>query len=168
VGRPSRKWAKKTYTVSPLVETYIREKAYEWGLDPGTALDVLIWENELLDHGMKPSKNYSDEYLVRHFSEEVLLEVCPRMLRVRPTSIYTYLSRELKLPEGEEHTVREIDKVLNRWNKTRHVEAKYRDVLFKWLWTTSNSWKPTIYRLKVVTRDWFSNNDSSAASTPIP
>lgn len=116
MGRPSRSWVHKTYTVSPEVETAIAVHAAEQGIDQGTLIDILVWKALV-----KPSEdqlkrsNPSPGALNRLFAEEVLPFLDGELQVVN-------LSRSLLVDGDERVNLQKVRSLVRRWRRTRHID----------------------------------------------
>jgi hypothetical protein len=125
MGRPSRSWVRKTYTVSPQVEKAIALRAAEQGIDPGTVMDVLVW-NALLkpdDAGLQKG-GFTDEELERIFAEEAITHLVSENA-IRDLANFIPVDGALGSLLKEAIHLRFVSKLVGRWRKTRLIEKHY-------------------------------------------
>ena len=150
-GRPTRTWRPKTYTVSLEVAKAIAARAAELEVDPGTIVDVLIWEALL-----KPAEtrlragSFSEDELERLFAEEVLA------LLQSPQSI-TDLAEALALGDTPIASLRMAQKLVKRWMRTRNIDKEHQQQLLTAL--DGGNWVPSILRVGLVEQDWFDEGE---------
>jgi hypothetical protein len=146
-GRPARAWVRKTYTVSEKVEEVIRIKAAELDVDPGTVVDILVWNAYI-----KPDQNrlqqggFSEDELERIFAEEVLS-------LTEKESVVEEIADCIDLDPDAVKNLRKIRAMIKRWRKTRKIEKEYQRVLLSGI--ESGNWCPSIFRSGLVEEDWF-------------
>jgi len=148
--RPSRTWVRKTYTVSPEVSKAIAARAAEQDIDPGTVMDVIVWNAILKPDAARLKRGgFSEEELERIFAEEVL-----EFLR-EPGSQEQLIER---LPPesdlGNEHeNLRLVRLWIKRWRKTRLIEKEFQEAIF---WAMNDAGQvPSILGPGLVDANWF-------------
>ena len=125
VGRPNRSWVRTTYTVSPEVEKAIAIKAAEQGIDPGTVVDVIVW-NALLkpDPGGSDSRGGTTEVQGRVFAEAALSRLeDPSMVMKLVDLLYPKIagSANMMTPVQLQQTRR----LVGTWKRTRVIDQQY-------------------------------------------
>lgn len=156
VARPTRNWVRKTYTVSEIVDTVVRAKAAQDDLDPGTVIDLLVWnalikpnEEQLKQGGFEPQE------LERIFAEEALAEIqgeeCIDLLMEQ--LLLSGSIEEGDPPQSPSTIRRKVKALVRRWQRTRHIDKEHQVAVIQWL--GDQSIVPSILRLKLVDQEWF-------------
>ena len=118
-GRPQRSWIKKTYTVSLVVEKAIALRAAEQGIDPGTVIDILIWNTFLKpDEPRLERGGFTNDELDRIFAEEALTNLDDEN-SIRALASFISSDWEADSLQSDEAHLRQVSKLVHRWRKTR-------------------------------------------------
>jgi hypothetical protein len=145
--RPDRGWEQFTGTISPGVKRFLQQQADTWGVDPGTALDVLVWRRHLnpSTDSLRDDK-HSREVLERCFAEEALAVL---------QDDRAVLALEEKLNQGEATGVirRKVQALLRRWKKTRLIDQDFKASVLQLMRERKKS--PMILNMGAVYEDWF-------------
>lgn len=145
-GRPARSWVRKTYTVSEPVDKAIRLLAAEQDLDPGTVVDLLVWNAVLKpDEARLKRGGFTDDELERIFAEDVLAQ-----LQI-PGAVEN-LAECIALDSNENTNLRQVRALVKRWRTTRRIEKDHQEVLISVL--DSNGWIPIIFQHGLVDAEW--------------
>lgn len=145
--RPDRGWESFTGTISPGVKRFLQQQADAWGVDPGTALDVLVWRRHL-----KPSNEslrddeHPQEVLERSFAEEAL-EV---LMDKRAVLL---LEGKLNQDEAPGVTRRKVQALLRRWKKTRVIDQDFKTPVLEVMRELKKP--PMVVCMVAVEMDWF-------------
>jgi hypothetical protein len=153
MGRPSRDWIRKTYTVSPVVEKAIKARAGELGIDEGTLVDAYAWR-ELVQPTASAFKNvkFTDEEMERIFAEEAL------QLLDKKDAI-ALLSEEIvpKGADGEDlpnaAASRVLETMLKRWRTMRIIDKEHQAAVKDIL--SNHEVVPSILKYGLVDEEWF-------------
>jgi len=147
VGRPSRSWVRKTYTVSSEVEKAIAIQAAEQGIDPGTVVDFLFW-NTFLKPDVEQLKNgnFTEDELERIFAEEVLAHLDGEG-GIEKFAVF------MCMHDNENTNLRKVRGLVGRWRRTRHIDKGYQEELLNAF--GDGFWLPSILKHGQVELDWF-------------
>jgi len=145
--RPTRSWVRKTYTVSPLVEQAIAFRAAEQGIDPGTVIDILVW-NALVkpDEARLKQGGFTEEELERIFAEEVL------DFLVGDEAIEALAEELTVVHEDDGANLKQVKNLVKRWRKTRQIETEYKESIHETYKNAGRS--PSILECGCIKVDW--------------
>ena len=146
-GRPARLWKRKTYTVSPEVEKAIRVQAAEQDIDPGTVVDVLVWNTYLKPTEARMKQGgFTDEELERIFAEEVLA-------RLDGDGAIEHLAESFAVMDDPRSNLREVRALVRRWRRARRIDKPYQAELFRAI--DDGEWIPSLIIYGLADEDWF-------------
>lgn len=120
--RPSRTWIRKTYTVSPEVTKATAARAAEQDIDPGTVMDIIVWNAILKPDAARLKRGgLTEKELERIFAEEVLG-------LIRDDHAIEVLAEEIILnDEDAAANLRIVLSLLRRWRKIRQIDPEHRE-----------------------------------------
>lgn len=145
-GRPARPWVRKTYTVSEQVEKAIRVLAAEQDLDPGTLVDILVWNAVLKpDEARMKRGGFSDDELERIFAEDVLAQL-------QILGAVECLAECIALDSDENTNLKQVRALVKRWRTTRRIEKVYQEAVISALGDLG--WIPLVFRQGLVDAEW--------------
>ena len=149
-GRPARSWVRKTYTVSEQVDKAIRLLAAEQDLDPGTVVDLLVW-NAILkpDEARLKRGGFTDDELERIFAEDVLAEL-------QVAGAVENLAESLPLDSDENANLKQVRALVKRWRTTRRIDKVYQEAVVSAL--SDQGWIPVVFRQGLVDAEWCKAN----------
>lgn len=149
MGRPTRSWIRKTYTVSEMVEKAIAMRAAESGIDPGTVVDILVWEALLKpDEARHKAGGFNADELERMFAEEALAHLDEGA--VEDLACYITLSSN---PDDDDGNLRLVKRLVKRWRKTRLIEKDHQEAVFSVL--NGRGFTPSLIEHRHVDLGWF-------------
>jgi hypothetical protein len=126
---------------------FLQQQADAWGVDPGTALDVLIWRRYLKPTNDSLRDNEpSEEVLERYFAEDALEVLLDKQ---------AVLLLEGKLSQGEAPgiTRRKVQALLRRWQKIRRIDQDFKAPVLQVMREQKKT--PMILSMVKVDMDWF-------------
>ena len=123
--RPTRSWVRKTYTVSPLVEKAIAMRAAVEGIDPGTVIDILVW-NALVkpDEARLKRDDCTEEELERIFAEDALALLDGKEA-MAALADHIPLDGANNSRRGTPKHHQQVEKLVGQWRKTRVIEKRF-------------------------------------------
>lgn len=162
-GRPSRNWVRKTLTISPSIDRQIRELAAKQDIDPGTVVDVILWNRLIKPKNKRSAKRLTTpEEIDRYFAEDVLEKLD------KNNQIIAHIIKTQGIPDFEEFILYEnyespsdekvksfMQNLWRKWRRTRYIEPKYRYMLLMALADVLH-YTPRVLMYDLVDHDWFS------------
>jgi hypothetical protein len=150
LSRPDREWKRFHGTISPTVKAFLESQAESWGVEVGTALDVIVWRNCLrpsFEDWERPGKIPQD-ILERSFAEDaldaLLDPVATRLLE-------EMLFRETDEAQGGRR--RKTQVLLKRWRRFRRIDPLYKSDVLEVMHAMGK--EPTIETMSTIDiHDW--------------
>jgi len=153
MGRPTRSWIRKTYTVSAWAEKAIRVQAAESDIDLGTVVDIAVWKYLLNPtDGRLKAGGFSEDELERIFAEDTLehLRWDADIERLAKCMI----SKGDQADEASAAThFQKTKRLVRSWQRTRLIEKKYQKAVLKMFRAIAS--KPRILQHHLVNQQWF-------------